>query len=235
MRDTTFRFKQFSCKHGQSSMKIGVDAVLLGAWANVDGKRILDVGTGCGVIALMCAQRNEKAKILSIDIDAPSVAEANENFEASPWGDRLEVENINFIDLIDRQFDLIISNPPYFDAGVSNLESPRLKARHKDQLSPESLLLHGSKLLAVKGRIAMIVPADQLDRLMEISLSADLFLRRGCRVRGHRGVEVKRVLLEFQKGTIPSTPYLDELTLEETPGEPTQQYLDLCRDFYLKF
>ena len=114
LMDKPFRFKQFTVQHQRSSMKVGTDAVLLGAWCELNGaQRVLDVGTGCGVIALMVAQRNADATILAIDIDPASVNEAQENFDASPWAERLHACRHDFNDLTDDEgFDLIVTNPP---------------------------------------------------------------------------------------------------------------------------
>lgn len=245
MRNSVFRFKKFDCSHDRSSMKIGVDSVLLGAWADVEGRTILDVGTGCGVIALMCAQRNEHAIIHAIDIDVDSVTEASENFTRSPWSERLSARLSDFSELRGCAYDLIISNPPYFDAGVTNPGTPREKARHQNALSPAVLLSRGRSLLKTDGRIAMIVPADQVPELIGYATGNGLVLRRICHVQGHPDAPVKRVLLEFllcpnsdnlQQADAADYPISDEsLILEYSPGLPTEAHRLLCRDFYLKF
>lgn len=232
MREVYFRFKQFGCHHGQSSMKIGIDAVLLGAWANVEGSTILDVGTGCGVIALMCAQRNAEAQILGIDIDENSVKEAAINFIDSPWAKRLEakLEDFNNIDL--NCIDLIISNPPYFESGLKELTTSRLRARHKNILSPEIIIKKGSLLLSDCGRIALIVPLVQLENLLTIAYNNKLFPVRICKVKGRKELEPKRVLLELSKITHLKLTE-DILILEQTPGIRSHEYNELCKNFYL--
>ena len=113
MRESLFHFKKFSCHHGLGSIKIGVDAVLIGAWADVSHVvHALDVGTGCGVIALMLAQRNDTALIDAIDIDADAIGQANQNFKESPWSDRLKASLERYNDILLKQYDLIISHPP---------------------------------------------------------------------------------------------------------------------------
>lgn len=238
MRKSTFRFKRFDCMHGGGSMKIGVDAVLVGAWADVAGARhIIDVGTGCGVIALMCAQRAPEAMITAIDIDEASVAEASGNFAASPWPERLSALHADFTEMTVRDVDLIVSNPPYFDSGIVKPDTPRLVARHEDALSPAVLLSRGAEMLSDCGRIAMIVPALRLEEICESGRAAGLSLRRAAKVRGHEAAPVKRALLEFCKSEEPS---IDEskiptLVLELSPGVPTPEHRALCGDFYLKY
>lgn len=241
-RKTVFRFKKFECSHSRSSMKIGVDAVLIGAWADVRGvKSILDVGTGCGVIALMCAQRNPSAIIEAIDIDPCSIEEAAENFEASPWSERLSARLSDFNDLKHESYDLIISNPPYFNAGIDSPDSRRLVARHEDSLSPSRLLSKGAELISESGRIAMVIPAERLETVMSEASKASLFIRRLCRVKGHENAPIKRILVEFSKEKSVAgeghcscvNPEL--LVLEEAPGVPTQDHRLLCQPFYLYF
>ncbi len=237
MRKSLFRFKKFDCHHGSGSMKIGVDAVLVGAWADVSGAgTILDVGTGCGVIALMCAQRNESARVYGIDVDAASVAEAEGNFCGCPWHERLEAKLEDFNNITLNDIDLIISNPPYFESGVIHPDSPRMVARHKDNLSPEALLTRGCEYLSDTGRIAMIVPSEQYRHLLDVAHDAGLVAVRAAWVRGHLAAPVKRVLIEFSRiGDEIDEAHIPLLTLENVPGEPTDEHRVLCRDFYLKF
>lgn len=237
MPKEVFRFKQFECSHCESSMKIGVDAVLIGAWTNVDGvHNILDVGCGCGVISLICAQRAPKANITAIDIDVPSVRESAYNFEHSPWSERLDAECADFNEIELKNFDLIISNPPYFDSGVTRPSSARLTARHQDALSPARILRRTPELLSDNGSVAMIVPADQLAGVVEYAETSNLVLMRSCMVRGHDKAPVKRALIQFaKKGCFARLSENSTLTLEITPGVPTGQYRSLCKELYLKF
>ncbi|MDE6393604.1 MAG: methyltransferase [Muribaculaceae bacterium] len=237
MRKSVFRFKLFECSHARASMKIGVDAVLIGAWADTDcARRILDVGTGCGVIALMCAQRNAVANVTAIDIDADSVDEARDNFMASPWSSRLDARLEDFNGISEQKFDLIVSNPPYFDSGVYSPDSPRLVARHQNDLSPASLLRKGSCMLSSDGKIAIIVPSSRFEELCGVAASVGLRLTRAQFVRGHEAAPVKRVLMEFSRsGIAVSAASIPVLTLETHPGQPTEAHRRLCKDFYLKF
>lgn len=236
-----FRFKQFSVSHHRSSMKVGVDAVILGAWVDLqDAESILDVGTGCGVIALMCAQRDSAARIDALDIDSDSVTEAAFNFSNSPWGDRLVSILADFLTYMPEdgiRYDLIISNPPYFNSGVSEVDTPRLRARHQCALSPELLLDKASRLLLPGGRVAVIVPYSERDHLREVATGNGLFLNRELLVSGKSGESPKRVCLEFtnQEGSAVSIPSLEALAIEYSPLVYTPEYISLCKDFYLKF
>lgn len=241
-----FRFKQFSVFHHRSAMKVGVDGVLVGAWADVDGAAsILDVGTGCGLIALMMAQRKQDAHIWGIDIDLPSVEEATENVLSSPWSDRITIlhSSFPFGDAqsnvgLSPKFDLIISNPPFFDSGVSNPDTPRERARHQASLSPAILLSASVSSLNPGGSIAMIVPADLANGLEAMASSLGYRLSRKCLVRGNTSAPIKRALLQWTLNNSSSSvnyPQSSILTIEAAPGIPTPEYRSLCRHFYLKF
>lgn len=251
MQKSEFKFKQFTCCHCNSTMKIGVDAVIVGAWADVKVARsILDAGTGCGVIALMCAQRNNDAVIDAIDIDEASVKEASANFSNSPWGNRLHAHCLSFDDMT-RRYDLIISNPPFFDSGIANPSSRRESARHQASLSPKQLLKRAEKLLLPGGKLVMIFPADQFDTVKAFGVSVGMSLHRALFMSSRVGASPKRVVTEFR--LIPSElpaitnrdneiePHankdyeIEQLAIEVAPSKFTDKYIDLCRDFYLNF
>lgn len=239
-----FRFKQFSVSHHRSAMKVGVDGVLIGCWADIgDAKRILDVGTGCGLIALIMAQRVPDALVDAIDIDAPSIEEASENFSTSQWSERLRAILCNYSDIRsllkeDEGYDLIVSNPPYFDSGVTEIVTAREKARHQGELSPLSLLCEAKNFLKPGGSVAMVFPSELSAALEEEARILGYSLMRKCLVRGHQEAPYKRVLVQWRytKGlsdqlNIPS----EYLTLESSIKIPTDEYMSLCKDFYLKF
>lgn len=231
-----FQFKQFSCHHYRSAMRIGVDGVLTGAWCDVTGNRILDVGTGCGLIALMCAQRNPDALVDAVEVDPDSVEEARGNFQNSPWSDRLNVKLCSFTDYKPLcLYDLIVSNPPYFNSGVEADESSRMRARHEGDLSPVLILRHGRYMLTPTGRIAMIVPYLRADEMIRTASDVSLTLKRRTDVKGNLTTPYKRTLLEFINAEMTDVPVCDELILEESNGVPTADHRALCHDFYLKF
>lgn len=252
MGENLFRFKQFSCSHGRSSIKIGVDAVLTGAWADVsECSNILDVGTGCGVIALMCAQRNPTARVLAIDIHTDSVEEAADNFRNSPWSGRLNAMQADFLSLsskLSHKFDLIVSNPPFFSSGISTADTPRIAARHEVTLSPATLIENCRLLLSDHGRLDMITPADKGAGLAELAAENGLKLLRYCYVKGTPAKPPKRILLEFgicgdkrvgDRGgdslKIESSRAENSLVLELSPGTPSVEHRRLCHDFYLYY
>lgn len=238
MKERLFRFKKFAVSHERSAMKVGFDAVLLGCWADLTAdKRILDVGSGCGVISLICAQRNEQAQIYGIDIDSNSVEEAQSNYGRSPWANRLMAREIGFAEFVGNgnvgKFDHIISNPPFFSAGIDAPDSPRLQARHSGELSPLSLMYYGKQLLNDTGKLSMICPPEWLDEINNLAGTLDMTVRRIMYVKGNTTTPVKRVLIEVSNSV---SGYMEEdLLVMDERGGYTDAYKCLTRDFYLKF
>lgn len=240
MPNDRFEFKKFGVSHHISSMKVGLDSILLGSWSDIDNaKKILDVGTGCGILALMCAQRNSEALIEAIDIDESSVLEALENFSKSPWRDRIKGSRTNFLEHTGNNYDLIISNPPYFDSGINKILSSREKARHQDSLSPKIIIERGQSMLSPAGRISMIIPVLQEKSLIEYASTQQMILKRRVLIKGRAELKAKRVMMEFVKNNSNNRYNINEknsvLILEENHGIPTKQFRSLCKDFYLKF
>lgn len=240
MKERLFRFKQFSVSHSVSAMKVGVDGVLIGAWAAVGESRvILDAGAGCGLIALMCAQRNPSAAVDAVEIEPGAAGEARSNFAASPWPERLRLIEDDIMNLPQTvKYDHVVSNPPFFEAGVNEINTGRELARHAADFSPSALVKLAPSILSPSGRLSLILPAENFDALQHVADSAGLLLSRLCRVRGHANAPLKRVMVEFtlpDSESMPLNPEITELTLETSPGNPTPEYRALCRDFYLKF
>lgn len=236
MEEEVFKFKNFDVRHGKGSMKVGVDAVLLGSWAGMNPKSILDVGTGSGVISLILAQRFPEAEITGIDIDIPSIEEASLNFKESPWPERLRAELSSFPeDLLinNKKYDLIVSNPPFFKSGIKNPSTQREKARHQATLSIYSLIENSKVLLTEKGRLSMIFPLEYEENIKEQEKKSGLNLNRLCRIRDREGKKGKRVMMEFSREKIADCR-VEELILFEG-GIPTDDYKRLCRPFYLKW
>ena len=234
MKENVFSFKQFKIHHGSSSMKVGVDAVLLGCWAGEKAETILDVGTGCGVIALILAQRFQEAKIDGIDIDQESIEEASLNFNESPWRERLKVEKRKFPNIEKyKKYDLIVSNPPYFSAGLKNPETPREKARHQDTLSIFTLIEECGKYLTECGRLSMIFPSEFYDMAIKRGEEKGMFPSRVCFIRDREASKEKRVMLEMGKER--KDFIKEKLVLFGDERKPTENYRALCKDFYLKF
>lgn len=236
-REKTFRFKRFEVLNDRTAMKVGTDGVLLGAWCDVTGARhVLDVGTGCGVIALMVAQRNNDARIDAVEIDMDSAQEAFHNFSRSPWAGRLHVEQCDFNEYAQRvsigRYDLIVSNPPFFTNGILPPDASRMSARHTRNLTYEQLLKNAGMLLTNGGKIALITPFDSIKEIIEESVFNNLNISSKINVISVNGISPKRVLWELVK--YPCSMHESELVIEISPGVFSEEYVALCKDFYLK-
>ena len=236
-REKVFRFKQFEVLNDRTAMKVGTDGVLLGAWCDVQGARqVLDVGTGCGVIALMVAQRNAAAQIDAIEIDEASALEAGLNFERSPWAERLHLVHGDFTAVETwwggEKYDLIVSNPPFFTHGVLPPEASRMTARHTQNLDYGQLLKVASEMLADEGKIALITPFDNIKEIVEESTFNSLNISKKVNIISVKGFPPKRVLWELCKERCEMKE--NELVIENRPGCFSDDYVTLCKDFYLK-
>ena len=231
-----FQFKQFRVEQEQSAMKVGIDGVLLGAWANVDGcSQILDVGTGTGLIALMLAQRSE-AKITAIEIEKKAALEAAENVSVSPWNERIEVVHTSFQDFAKKcheKFDLIVSNPPYFSNSFKAANSERTLARHNDTLPFSVLIKLASEMLSEHGRLALIVPGGAIQHLKDLAELNHLFLQHITAIKPKPGKSVNRALLEW--GRKQTALKEDCLIIYNRDNSFTEEYIGLTKEFYLKF
>ncbi|MGB5359203.1 MAG: methyltransferase [Eudoraea sp.] len=232
-----FKFKQFTIYQDRCAMKIGTDGVLLGAWTNISNspESVLDIGTGTGIIGLMLAQRCYANTIDAIEIDEDAFEQCVENFEASPWSDRLFCYHASldeFLDEIDDKYDLIISNPPFYSEQVTSGNIARDQARQNSSL-PFNLLLKGvSELLSKNGSFAIVVPFKEEKSILQQARKFELYPVRLLRVKGHPDSEVKRSLIEFHfKKTEVLT---NELIIEKSRHEFTEDYINLTKDFYLK-
>ena len=238
MGDGYFRFKQFALSNRRSAMKVGTDGVLLGAWVDVDGaRRILDVGAGTGLIALMMAQRSPSARVTAVEIDPEAAAEARGNVAASPWADRVEVVEGDFLSMAASMtpgFDLIVSNPPFFKETLRAPAAARAAARHDAGSLPLDRLIDiAARMLSPMGRLAVIAPANRADELDYIATLARLSLLRLTRVFTAPGKPCKRCLWEWTRVGEGVTPVVDTMTLRAYDGSPSQAYASLTADFYL--
>jgi tRNA1Val (adenine37-N6)-methyltransferase len=239
MSNSHFNFKQFSVQQDLCSMKVGTDGVLLGAWTNTDNaNRILDIGTGTGLIALMLAQQSN-ANIIAVDAEANAFEQAKINFDASPWRNRLQLVLSKIQDYqTDKKFDLIVSNPPYFSGYYSSDDLSRDIARSADMLlSYEDLITAVKRLLKEEGRLSLILPADQQEKIIAIAKQYELALSRITLVKTKYTKEAKRVLLEFVNTSNEVQLILDELVIQSDDNGRvyTQEYIKLTKDFYLAF
>lgn len=238
MPNDTFDFKKFSIKQDKCAMKVGTDAVLLGAWIKPNGsKTILDIGTGTGVISLMLAQKSP-AKIKAIDIDKESTEQASLNVSGSNYKDQIEVENISIQDLAKeshQKFDLIVTNPPYFIDSYKSHEVTRTIARHSDSLPFEELIDSVTKLLDFKGKFCMILPKNEAAIFRKMAELKGLYLSKLLRIRTKPEKESeKRHLMQFE---FKETEFSEStLVIEENESRNyTQAYKDFTKDYYLNF
>jgi tRNA1Val (adenine37-N6)-methyltransferase len=236
MSGTSFTFKKFTVNHDLCAMKVGVDGVLLGAWAPVkNAARILDIGTGSGLIALMLAQRSE-AEITAIDLDEGAIRQAEINFEQSQWIERLKLIHQSFQDFVDSKpvfFDLIVSNPPYFVDSLKAPDDSRALARHADSLCQEELLSGSVKILKKTGRICLILPVNEGLQCVKLAEKFQLNCLQKVFVYSKPDKPAKRILLEF--GFSNDETVESSLTIEnETRHSWSDEYISLTKDFYLK-
>ena len=232
-----FQFKQFSVAQDRCAMKVGTDAVLLGAWSALDHmpNTILDIGSGTGILALIMAQRSTAELIDALEIDADAYEQCVHNFETSDWGDRLFCYHASldeFVGEIEDTYDLIISNPPFYTDHFKSRNEARNKARFEDALPFEELLTSVSKLLSVTGQLNVIIPFSEEINFISLAKNVDLYPIRILRVRGLEESPVKRSLISFtfQENKIE----VSELTIEITRHHYTLEYINLTKDFYLK-
>lgn len=229
-----FRFKRFTVRQEGAAMKVGTDGVLIGAWTHIPQgcKRILDIGAGTGLIALMAAQRSGEAAITGVEADAASAEQARENAASSPWSDRIEIICGRIQEYEPTEpFDLIISNPPYYDGTLVCPEAERTMARHTVSLSFVELMSSVRQLIAPEGRFSVIVPSESVGALVA---AGDMHLVRRCDVRTKSTKAPKRTMLEFSPLFCGAASF-EELVMCDSQGAPTDDYRLLTGDFYLNF
>jgi len=220
-------------------MKVGTDGVLLGAWAPIDHRpfSVLDIGAGTGLIALMLAQRSHAEQIDAIEIDENAFEQCVDNFENSPWNDRLFCFHASLDDFMDdledEEYDLIVSNPPFYSEDYKTENESRDLARFQDALPFEDLAEAASVLLSETGVLAVIVPHKEETRLIALAKECDLFPLKITRVKGTPTSEIKRSLLAFSFTEIADFP-INELIIETARHQYTEEYTALTQDFYLK-
>ncbi|MBQ7856267.1 MAG: methyltransferase [Alistipes sp.] len=229
-----FRFKHFAVEQSDVAMKVGTDGVLLGAWAGVSGVgSVLDIGTGTGVIALMMAQRSVAERIVGVDIDEAAARCATGNFACSPWAERLSAVCCPAQEIAEGEYDLIISNPPYFSDSLLSPDVRRTTARHTTEITFEELDSTVCRLLAPQGRFALILPTERMEAFERITRLRQV---RRCDVRSVPGGAIKRVMAEFAREGVGAECLRESLTIEtEVRGEFSDEYRSLTKDFYLKF
>lgn len=216
-------------------MKVGMDGSLLGSWAGqgTSPKRILDIGTGTGLIALMCAQRFPEAKIDAIDIQSECLGQAQENVDDSPFSEQIKLHASSLQDFQGETYDLIVCNPPFFKNSSKTGRSDRDTARHDDSLPFEELAEHSARLLNTNGVLSLIIPEDRASEFMMLVEKNGLHLRNSMKVFGRVGGVAKRRMLEFSPTLPKEAPELKEMAVEADVKVWTEEYKDLLRDFYI--
>ena len=246
MSSPFFRFKQFTVWHDRCAMKVGTDGVLLGAWCPLplpktpDSERsytVLDIGTGSGLIALMLAQRLlptiPRLTIDAIDMDADAVSQANYNFEQSPWAKHLHAHLTSLQDWQSQtKYDLIVSNPPYFQASLKNPDNQRATARHTDTLSYRELIVNSARLLHTNGTLALVLPIESKDEILALAQENGLYPTHITHVHSKPGKPAKRLLIALSANCLiapsPTTFYIES---ENAPR--SEEYKRLTETFYL--
>lgn len=236
MPNPWFRFKQFTVLQDRCAMKVSTDGVLLGAWTKyANASRILDIGAGTGVLALIAAQRNPSAMIDAVEIDAASAEQARENATASPWPDRVNVFHVD-VRQWDRDacYDLVLCNPPFYKGHQSSSDARTAIAKHEMSLGMDALVQVLDSRCTEQGRACVIIPADRLAELNTLAASHGFHRSRKCLVYYKFNKLPKRVLVEFSR-QFDGREELSDMVVEQAPGEFSPEYRALLGDLVLHF
>lgn len=233
-----FSFKQFSIQQDKTAMKVGTDGVLLGAWTltNHNPNSILDIGAGTGLIALMLAQRTSAQQIDALEIDEDAYEQATDNFENSPWSDRLFCYHAGldeFIEEPEDEYDLIVCNPPFYSEDYKTDNEQRDLARFSDAMPFEQLIEAADLLLSENGIFSLIIPFKEEEKFIALAHEFELYPIKITRVKGTPTSETKRSLLAFSRNK-QNDSLIDELIIETARHIYTEEYIALTKDFYLK-
>lgn len=243
MSSPNFRFKQFTVWHDRCAMKVGTDGVLLGAWCplpsqNPNRVRVLDIGVGSGLIALMIAQRlhlrGDMFSVLGIDIDRDAVEQSHINFQQSPWADSLTSQACRLQDMpAEQAFDLIVSNPPYFQDSLKNPNAQRATARHTDTLGYTELIAHSARLLQEGGILALVLPIEAEQDILALAEAHALHPTHITHVHSKPGKPPKRLLIAFSPISNNQYPIPQTMYIESENAPRSDEYKELTKDFYL--
>lgn len=242
-----FQFKQFTVEQDRCAMKIGTDGVLLGAWTPITNNpfSILDIGAGTGIIALMLAQRSNAEQIDALEIDEDAYEQATDNFENSPWSDRLFCYHAGLDEFVEepeddpsdselaQQYDIIVSNPPFYTEDYKTENEQRDIARFADAMPFEELIEAADLLLSENGIFSVIIPYKEEENFIALANEYELYPLKITRVKGTPTTEIKRSLLAFTRKETTDFP-VDELIIETARHVYTPEYIELTKDFYLK-
>ncbi|NGY36910.1 methyltransferase [Flavobacterium sp. XN-5] len=233
-----FQFKNFLINQDRCAMKVGTDGVLLGAWTPIENNpfNILDIGAGTGIIALMLAQRSNAEQIDALEINENAYEQAVDNFENSAWSDRLFCFHAGldeFVEEPEDEYDLIISNPPFYSEDYKTECDQRDLARFQDAMPFEDLIEAAALLLSENGIFSVIIPFKEEEKFLALAFQYELYPIKITRVKGTPTSEIKRSLLAFSQNAIETVP-TDELIIEIARHVYTTEYIELTKDFYLK-
>lgn len=232
-----FQFKQFTISDDNCSMKVGVDAVLLGAWCNVDGAaRILDIGTGSGLIALMLAQRSP-ATIHAIDIEQMAAAQASWNALGSPWPGRISVGNISlqqYILTCNEYYDLVVCNPPFFNNSLLSPAALRNQARHSGAMPHDILAKACAHLTTPVGKCCVILPVPESTLFEQLMRAEGFYPAQLMLVSPKPGKKANRVMIQYERNPV-QEPRHEMLDIRNSDNEYSAEYKALTKDFYLNF
>lgn len=232
-----FTFKQFQIQHDKTAMKVGTDGVLLGAWTPIHNHpfSILDIGTGTGLIALMLAQRTWAEQIDALEIDENAYEQAVNNFENSPWSDRLFCFHAGldeFVEEPEDEYDIIVSNPPFYTEDFISGDESRDQARFESSMPFNDLIEAADLLLSENGIFSVIIPFKEESNFIVLANDFELYPFKITRVKGTPTSEIKRTLMAFSRQI--KDVITDELVIEISRHEYTSEYIALTKDFYLK-
>lgn len=236
MANGYFQFKQFTIHQQRCAMKVGTDGTLLGAWAQASEApcRILDIGTGTGLIALMMAQRFPQAQVTAIDIDEGAVCQARENVAASPFAERVHVVKADVLTLDDAEkYDSIVCNPPFFEDSLTCPDPQRTEARHTVTLGYRQLMEAAFRLLSDDGRFSVIIPSDCRARLESEAHLRGFFVCRVCSIQTTPAKAPKRYMIELRKQPVNEVDTTNGV-LESSPQTRSEWYHELTKEFYIK-
>ncbi|MBW5407136.1 tRNA1(Val) (adenine(37)-N6)-methyltransferase [Morganella morganii] len=239
LRRRGFACKQFFVAHDRCAMKVGTDGVLLGSWALCENARhILDIGTGSGLVALMLAQRSlPDTRIDAVDIDADAAVQAAENFQASPWGERMQVFHQDIGEFIrtcpQARYDLIVSNPPYFAPAVACRDSARETARYTTSLDHPQLLRHASQLITPDGLLCVVLPYSAGQDFIAAAAELNWFLHSQIAVSDKPGTSFHRTLIALSR--YPVSEQHRTMSIKTEEGSYSTDFKSFIASFYLKY
>lgn len=228
-----FTFKQFKVEHDSCAMKVSTDGILLGAWAYLKGANtLLDIGTGTGLLALMCKQRQPALSITAVEIDEAAYKQAQQNIASSPWPN-ITVKHTT-IQAFEQAapFDVVISNPPYFNRSLKGLSDARNTARHTDGLSFDELIHAYMRLSHEQSCFNVILPTTEAGLFIELAKQNGLYLNAHCQVKSTPSKAFSRSLMRFS--LVNTLPELTSLCIKDENNRYSDDYIALCKAFYLK-